>query len=86
MEMGEPTEITMTTATFIPQPGFSWVCGGRWVEDQFCDAAEEFRSCAAECQEIATHWGGEGRRQYEELARQWLLLARLAEQGRPSFG
>jgi len=75
----------MTIATFIPQPGFAWRCGSRLVEGQFCDAPEEFRACAAECQKIATHWGGEGRRQYEELARQWLLLARLAEQRRPSF-
>ena len=84
--MGEPTEITMITfATYIPEPGFAWVCGRRSVEDQFCDAAEEFRACAAECQEIATHWEGEGRRQYEELARQWRVLARLAEQRCPSF-
>src|SRR5262249_59224027 len=55
MEIGEPTEITMATSTiFIPLPGFTWVSGGRSVEGQFCDKAEEFRACAAECQEIAT--------------------------------
>ena len=72
-----------TSAIFIPLPGFTWVSGGRSVEVQFCDKGEVFRNCAEECQEIANGWGGELRRQYEELSRQWLVLATLADQRRP---
>jgi hypothetical protein len=80
-------EIAMTTsAIFIPLPGFTWVSRGRSVEVQFCDKGEEFRNCAEECQEIANRWGGELRRQYEDLSRQWLVLARLADQRRPPSG
>jgi hypothetical protein len=35
---------------------------------------------------VANHWGGELRRQYEDLSRQWLVLARLADQRRPPSG
>jgi hypothetical protein len=77
----------MTTfAMFIPLPGYTWVSEGRSVEVQFCDRGEEFRSCAEECQEIADRWGGELRCQYKELSRQWLVLARLADQRRPPSG
>jgi hypothetical protein len=36
---------------------------------------EEYRAQAAECQEIAEGWSGLVREQYEQLARQWLILA-----------
>ena len=75
-----------TSAIFIPLPGFTWVSGGRSVEVQFCDKGEEFRNCAEECQEIANRWEGELRRQYEDLSRQWLVLARLADQRPPPSG
>jgi hypothetical protein len=45
---------------------------------------EEYRARAAECWEIAGRWPGLVRRQYEELARQWLVVAKLAEM--PSIG
>jgi hypothetical protein len=41
--------------------------------------SQEFRAHAAECQELARLWREEGRRQYEELARQWLELAERVE-------
>ena len=44
--------------------------------------SEEYREHAAECQEIANHWSDLVKQQYEELARQWLILAKQAE--RPS--
>jgi hypothetical protein len=37
--------------------------------------ADEFRANALECQKLADFFGGLIRRQYEELARQWLELA-----------
>lgn len=37
---------------------------------------EEYREHAAECQEIADHWSDLVKQQYEELARQWLMLAK----------
>jgi len=37
--------------------------------------SEEYRAQAAECQEIADGWSGLVREQYEQLARQWLILA-----------
>ena len=36
---------------------------------------EEYRERAAECQEIANHWSDLIKQQYEELARQWLMLS-----------
>jgi hypothetical protein len=36
---------------------------------------EDYRAQAAECQEIADGWSGLVREQYEQLARQWLILA-----------
>jgi hypothetical protein len=41
------------------------------------DVTEEFQARAAECQHLANRSGGEGKRQYEELARQWRELAAL---------
>ena len=50
---------------------------------QFLNLAEQFRGHAAECECLASHWREEGKRQYEELARQWLKLAECAiEQSR----
>jgi hypothetical protein len=43
--------------------------------------SENFRAQAAECQEIAKRCGDELRRQYEQLAQQWLELAERAESG-----
>jgi hypothetical protein len=40
---------------------------------------EEYREHATECQEIADHWSDLVKQQYEELARQWLTLARQIE-------
>jgi hypothetical protein len=37
---------------------------------------EEYREHAAECQEIANHWSDLVKQQYEELARQWMMLAK----------
>ncbi len=36
----------------------------------------EYREHAAECLEIANHWSDLIKQQYEELARQWLILAK----------
>ena len=41
--------------------------------------SEEFRANAAECEELASWWGGPIKHQYEHLARQWLFLAERAE-------
>jgi hypothetical protein len=41
--------------------------------------AEDYRARAAECQEIAARSREQIRQQYEELARQWLVLAAQAE-------
>ncbi len=40
---------------------------------------EEYREHAAECQEIVNHWSDLVKQQYEELARQWLMLAKQIE-------
>jgi hypothetical protein len=40
---------------------------------------EEYREHAAECQEIANHWSDLIKHQYEELARQWLMLAKRSK-------
>jgi hypothetical protein len=42
--------------------------------------ADEFRTNALECQKLANFFGGLIRRQYEELARQWLELAQRLEE------
>ena len=39
----------------------------------------EYRAHAAECQGIADRWSDLAKEQYEELARQWLVLAERAE-------
>ncbi len=46
--------------------------------------SEDCRAQAAECREIAGRWPGLVKRQYEELARQWLVVAEQAET--PSIG
>jgi hypothetical protein len=78
--------MTTLNATFTPVHAFTMVWGNPPVEARFCDMAEEFRAWAAECQELANHWGDEGKRQYAELARQWLELAELADRRRPPPG
>jgi hypothetical protein len=78
--------MTTWNATFTPLNAFTTVWGKRSVERRFCDLAEEFRVQAAECRELANRWGDEGRRQYEELAHQWLELAELADRRRPPAG
>jgi hypothetical protein len=40
--------------------------------------SEEYRAHAVECQEIADRWSDPVKHQYEELARQWLILAEQA--------
>ena len=40
---------------------------------------EEYLQQAAECQEIANQWSDLVKQQYEELARQWLMLARRSK-------
>jgi hypothetical protein len=48
------------------------------------DLTEEFRANAAECRELANRWAGEGKQQYEELAREWRELAeRLDDRRHP---
>jgi len=67
-------EIAMTS--FTPRVGIiPSNCG---VGRQGFDATEEFRAHTAECQALANRWHDEGKRQYEDLARQWLKLAELA--------
>jgi hypothetical protein len=56
----------ITDASFAPANPSAWV-----------DVTEEFQARAAECQHLANRSGGEGKRQYEELARQWRELAAL---------
>jgi hypothetical protein len=41
--------------------------------------SEECRKQAVECLEIADHWSDLVKDQYEELARQWLMLAKRAD-------
>ena len=41
--------------------------------------SDEFRAHASECQRLADFFGGLIRRQYEDLARQWLELAERAD-------
>jgi hypothetical protein len=55
-------------------------------EGQLADLTEEFRANAAECQELANRWADEGKRQYEELAHQWLELAEQISDRRRSAG
>jgi hypothetical protein len=73
--------MTMLNATFAPLNAFT-VWGDRSVERRFWKMTDDFRAQAAECQEIANHWGGEAKRQYEELARQWLEIAELVDRRR----
>jgi hypothetical protein len=40
---------------------------------------EGYRARAAQCQKAADRWSGLIRRQYEDLARLWLMVPELAE-------
>ena len=55
-------------------------------EGQLADLTEEFRANAAECQELANCWADEGKRQYEELAREWRELAERLDDRRRAAG
>jgi hypothetical protein len=61
--------MSTTDASFVPVNPYARVQG--------IDVTEEFQARAAECQHLANRSGGEGKRQYEELARQWRELAAL---------
>jgi hypothetical protein len=74
--VGESIEGEIAMTSFAPLMGM--VRGNRAVGRQVFDVTEEFRAHAAECQELANRWHDEAKRQYEELARQWLKLAELA--------
>jgi hypothetical protein len=41
--------------------------------------SDEYLANAAECEEIANYWPDLIKSQYQELARQWLVLAKQAE-------
>ncbi|HKF30347.1 MAG TPA: hypothetical protein VKB29_13975 [Candidatus Binataceae bacterium] len=69
--------MSITDASFAPANPSAWVQGNRLLGSRFVDVTEEFQARAAECQHLANHSGGEGKRQYEELARQWRELAAL---------
>jgi hypothetical protein len=73
--------MTMLNAAFAPLT-FTMERGKRSVDCRFFDMIEGFRGQAVECKELANRWGGEAKRQYEELARQWLEVAELAERRR----
>src|SRR5262249_57684816 len=61
----------ITDASFVPANPSAWVQENRLLGSRFLDVTEEFHARAAECQHLANRSGGEGKRQYEELARQW---------------
>ena len=67
----------ITDASFAAANPSAWVQGNRLLGSRFLDVTEEFRARAAECQHLANRSSGEGKRQYEELARQWRELAAL---------
>jgi hypothetical protein len=70
--------MTISNATFAPLT-FTMERGNRSIDCGFFDMIEGFRGQAVECEQLANRWGGEAKRQYEELARQWLEVAELAE-------
>lgn len=45
-----------------------------------------YRARAAECQQMADRWSGLIKRQYEDLARQWLMMAEQAERNSAERG
>ena len=71
------TTVTIMDASFAPANPSTRVQGNCLLGRRFLDVTEEFQARAAECQHLANRWGGEGKRQYEELARQWRELAAL---------
>lgn len=60
---------------FAPPSLLAMMFDNRPAGSRVVDLTEEFRANAAECQELANRWAGEGRQQYEELAREWRELA-----------
>jgi hypothetical protein len=66
------------TAAFVPDNNAGVIAAALLTEQQ----CEDSRANAAECQEIATYWPDLLKRQYEDLARQWLLLAEQSERNR----
>ena len=48
--------------------------------------SEEYRAEAAECQGIANRWPDLIKQQYEELARQWRVLAEQADRQQERLG
>jgi hypothetical protein len=66
-------EIAMTS--FASVIAFATGSGHRSGGCQVVDLTEKCCARAAECQALANRWSGEGRKQYEALARQWLDLA-----------
>ena len=77
------TTVTIMDASFAPANPSTRVQGNCLLGRRFLDETEEFRARAAECQHLANCWGGEGKRQYEELARQWRELAELVSSRHP---
>ena len=69
--------MTIMDASFASANPSTRVQGNCLLGRRFLDVTEEFQARAAECQHLANRWGGEGKRQYEELARQWRELAAL---------
>jgi hypothetical protein len=69
--------MTIVDASFALAKPSSRVRGDCLLGRRFLDVTEEFHARAEECQHLANRWGGEGKRQYEGLARQWRELAAL---------
>jgi hypothetical protein len=74
--------MTILNVTSASLNAFTMVRGNRPVECHSCNTIDDFRAQAAECQKLANYWGGEAKRQYAELARQWLEIAELASRRR----
>ena len=69
---------------FAPPSLLAMMFDNRPAGRRVVDLTEEFRANAAECQELANRWAGEGRQQYEELAREWRELAERLDERRRS--
>jgi hypothetical protein len=69
----------MSTLTTAPRPRtFGEVIAAALITAGY-SKGEQCRAQAAECRELANHSSGAIQRQYEELARQWLLVADYAQ-------